>query len=109
MDKTVLLKDQAGAWWIGSADVDGCFPNPLALNWPQLFIERLQDPTKGAVQLGMGSPFASFRLPALTIAWTAVAVISELENVKLCQIYLQAVQHAKGTGIQLVTPNSPAR
>lgn len=104
MNKIVLLKDQAGVWWVGSIAAD--VTNPLTLSWPQLFIERLADPTKGEVQLGMGSPFASFRLSVLTLSWTAITVVSEIENNKLCKMYLQAVQHAKGTGLQLASIQS---
>lgn len=117
MNKIVLLKDQSGVWWMGTTDAtDGPTPpNPIALAWPQLFIEHMKPPTpvqaaanQSEVQLGLGSPFASFRVPMMMVAWTTLVGIPEIENNTLCKMYMQAVQRAKGSGLVVPSVAPPA-
>lgn len=97
----ILLKDASGQWMMGEVEDDAGSTPLINLKWPQLFMERMEDPATGKVFLGLGSPFASFRVPTMLVSWTAMIRLSGLEDNRLYKMYLQAVQQAKGTGLSI--------
>jgi hypothetical protein len=97
----LLLKDASGQWLMGEVEDDAGSTPLINLKWPQLFMERMEDPATGKVFLGLGSPFASFRVPTMLVSWTAMIRLSGLEDNRLYKMYLQAVQQAKGTGLSI--------